>query len=47
MEQRTITTVMTRAYELRKKGLMPKATEKTMTKRIRAQPDCEREMSAA
>ncbi len=46
---RTITTVMTRAYELRKKGLMPKAIGKTMTKRLRAQPDCDsaREMSAA
>lgn len=47
--ERTITTVMTRAAELRKKGLMPKATEKTMSKRLRAQPDCNsaREMSAA
>lgn len=34
--ERTIHTVMTRAYQLRKKGLMPKATKRTLHKRMRA-----------
>ena len=32
--ERTIHTVMTRAYELRKKGAMPKAVKRVMHKRI-------------
>lgn len=33
--ERTIHTVMTRAYELRKKGVMPKRTTKTKHRRTR------------
>ena len=36
--ERTIHTVMTRAYELRKKGLMKKPTTRKCHKRIRAMP---------
>lgn len=34
--ERTIHTVMTRAYELRKKGLMPKPAKRTNCKRLRS-----------